>query len=1274
MKKLLLFLMLIVATLSARAQVVYLTLDHDGHMVQKTKDDKIYFAITGKVHNVGTLTLDSFRVQGSVQGGDTKFYSDVTANEVDTTFELKVPMNIPIGSTILIKFMSRTSKTENGIAPYIKMTCGFENKLVNKGVTWDDTNKKFTYAFQYQLLTDNAVTEDDTEYSYDGHFNPQPADPRAFENKLYITTINSNTAILGADSYEGSEYNEASSSMSDETELKDVTYHADNQTFTWSSTAIAGTLALKYYSDYGNGYGNYEDLVADNFRAYTVNLNLKNDDSDKTKKQIHAEVTDVAGSLVKGGKLYYAIGYYKNKSEDDRSTDASEVAFYENDLAHYNRVAVITSADELASLAAHASDTPTPDDFSTNFYDSLYCLMRADDTGTKTYQSPIDYTGARSLKDIDESYYQSTALNEEGAADITCDLEHWTNRKINYTFKAVNPTEGAEPLGVIIDETSSLRVYFWYSPDGDVKNNGSLFYAYKTMDDQMTIDTLDKWTMELAKGTTITYGHDQWYMNNNYYFGTVQTKKNGKPTAAPDSWSGKNDIGTSYEYDFLYSVGSDKTSPKISSDMTSLKSSLEQSDEAGVTYTFKIDPSNIGVSKLYIASVIKMNNVVYPIAIYEYAAPGKVDRECSTTVNYTNYLGDNVNGELPSEGRVYDDLTGLLNQTWTGGPESTTEGKVWRNDNHSHYYHVNGGGTLSQTIDGGKLPANESEPNTYTLQAIVRGEEGAEIKLDLTHGNMKAHATVRGLGIGDNYHSTVDHNGCVDTIYTVLSDKELMDMGFEESDIPKGGWQKIEATVGSVESGEETADGLGITISSDEDFDLADVVLLLNANQNNETDQSHFLTTVPAIEHDKKGEYTSDDGDKLNLTSYKKFSFFDRGPKINRIVEMARGTVMNFVKGAESRYMPFNVVLPKINSLDGKMIYRLFLKDGEPYFWYTNDDQSKTVECNYISYDREFTAGKPSTIALPFTVPTDVMFDWCTNGGYKAVKGKYSWTPSSADQNWGVLYNVTDDGQVQLGQTWGYNSDGTIGGTLRTSGNSNTSFYGPIMYLKTVKNGKPFMGMKSDDNRALALCASNVTITPDYSYNPTNLSQYEPTVYCHKMSYIPVSADGSNADKYGVRQNENDYNFFVGSFKRIDDLANVRNTDSFTYYENEKEYKCTYHFYYWSANGGVFKKVSEGTGHKKVSCPPFRAFLAIGQKTDGSNSAKESLGMRFVDFYGSDTTNGIKDITTPSARMQSAANNVYSMTGVLVRRGTSLAGLPNGLYIVNGKKVIVNHN
>ena len=98
MKKLLLFLMLIVATLSARAQVVYLTLDHDGQMVQKTKEDgKIYFAITGKVHNmkkVGTgkdgLVPTNFCVTADIGNG---ISSDLKVVDNDTTFELRIPFN-----------------------------------------------------------------------------------------------------------------------------------------------------------------------------------------------------------------------------------------------------------------------------------------------------------------------------------------------------------------------------------------------------------------------------------------------------------------------------------------------------------------------------------------------------------------------------------------------------------------------------------------------------------------------------------------------------------------------------------------------------------------------------------------------------------------------------------------------------------------------------------------------------------------------------------------------------------------------------------------------------------------------------------------------------------------------------------------------------------------------------------------------------------------------------------------------------------------------------
>ncbi|WP_155941924.1 hypothetical protein [Prevotella sp. AGR2160] len=830
-----------------------------------------------------------------------------------------------------------------------------------------------------------------------------------------------------------------------------------------------------------------------------------------------------------------------------------------------------------------------------------------------------------------------------------------------------------------------------------MKNNGSMFYAYKNMDDLQKEEDMDaaekkitsgKYTLELLDGTKPEYGtyndEDRNFYDNPGYRVTLQLKKDGEADSVADLANDGYVDGYKYQYEFKYKFASENADDNDLNELiidyeggnsSNWLSDVDNENKPGQSNYF-LPASNANVKKFYLYSYLKLMSGDYTkeylIDKKVYDAEGakpKVDRECSTSIRYPSYLDGDVTGY--GEDRVYDDLTGLLKKEWTGGPkfEEAKKGKVWRNGN-SRYYQVTGGTTLSQTIEADKLPADESEydPNTYTLQAIVRGEKGAKINLDLTHGDMKAHATVLGLGVDDQTHSTVDHNGCVDTIYTVLSDDDLKAMGFEESDIPKGGWQKIEATVGSGEN----SDSLGITISSDKHFDLADVVLLLNANKTGgDTEFGHFLTTVPAIEGDSTGVYNYEDDNKLVLTGYKKFSFFDRGPNINRIVEMARGTVMNYCTGADSLYMPFNVVLPTIDN-SGHKIYRLFLKDKEPYYW-PEMNSLGSVECDYISYDREFTAGKPSTLALPFSVPMDVIFDWCTTGKYKAVEGKYSWTPSPADQNWGVLYNVTDDGQVQLGQTWGYNSDGTIGGTLRTpkyDSNGNTSYYGPIMYLKTLKTGKPFMGMKSNENRPLVLYTSDRDVGNN-NY-PVSYDNKGGMVRCGYMTNTDIDPDGSNYDKFGTHQNEEGYNFLVGSFKRIDDLAEVRYTDSF--YDDDNNER-TYHFYYWSAKDYKFKKVSEETEHKKVSCPPFRAFLAIiGQKTDASNPAKENLGMRFVDFYGSGTTTGIKDITTPSARMQSAANNVYSMTGVLVRRGTSLAGLPNGLYIVNGKKVIVNHN
>lgn len=1305
MKKLLLFLMLIVATLSARAQVVYLTLDHNGHMVQKTNEHgKIYFAITGKLHNmkkVGTgkdgLDPTKFCVTADIGKG---ISSDLKVVDKDTTFELRIPFNTKLDTKIAITCRSKEQCkgyiSGPGISPYIMTKVGFEHKLETKGMTWDATTKMYTYTFQYKLRSSLAVTEDGKSSPYYKD-ELQAVNPMDFDNVFSFSQAN--TGILSADSYDGEQYNGMSNTGKPQTlSEKAFSYNSTDRTFTWTTSDKAGILKIVDAQEY-----NDNTIVEDTIKAYTVHLTLQ-----KTEHKIHAEVTDIMGNKVSGGKIYYSIGFHNS------NPDITQQVFYENDLSHYNRVGNIRKAEDLVQCAQH--EKVTEEDFIKNFRDEEmpYYYLRADNTGEKNFDDPIDSTGVRTFNYLktESGYYKSADLTY-GAADIPCDMDHWRSQDYYYYFKA-SCSDGSY-TDLTLNGHSTLCVYFWYSPDGNVNNNGSMFYAYKNMDDLQSEDdekkleqAMDdaekkisgKYTLELLDGTNPVYGiykdneDEEIYREfngNTGYNVTLQLKKDGNADSDGDLAGSVGD-DYSYQYEFKYKFASENADDN---DLNPLNidydggydsnwlSYVDNENKPGQSNYF-LPASNANVKKFYLYSYLKLtsnydsHSKEYLIAKKVYDADGvvvdekpKVDRECSTSIRYPSYLDGDVTGY--GKDRVYDDLTGLLKKEWTGGPEfkDAIKGKTWRRD-ECHYYQMTSGGTLSQTIDGGKLPANESEPNTYTLQAIVRGEEGAEIKLDLTHGNMKAHATVRGLGVDEQTHSTIDHNGCVDTIYTVLSDKELMDMGFDEDDIPRGGWQKIEATVGS---GAEPAD-LGITISSDKHFDLADVVLLLNANKKGgDTEYGHFLTTVPAIEGDKTGTKNedNDDNDKLVLTDYKKFSFFDRGPNINRIVEMARGTVMNNCTGADSLYMPFNVVLPTID-YSGNKIYRLFLKDKEPYYW-PDLTGLGSVECDYISYDREFTAGKPSTIALPFSVPMDVIFDWCTSKGYKAVKGKYSWTPSPADQNWGVLSNVTDDGQVQLGQTWGYNSDGTIGGTLRTpkSDGSNTSYYGPIMYLKTLKTGKPFMGMKSNENRPLVLYTSDRNVGND-NINPVSENYKGGMVRCGYMTNTDIDPEGKNYADFGTHQNEEGYNFLVGSFKQIDSLANVRNTDPFTVYEDEKAYECTYHFYYWSAKDSKFKKVSEATDRKKVSCSPFRAFLAIVQKTDASSPAKESLGMRFVDFYGSGTTTGIKDITTPSARMQPAANNVYSMTGVLVRRGTSLAGLPNGLYIVNGKKVIVNHN
>ena len=56
-----------------------------------------------------------------------------------------------------------------------------------------------------------------------------------------------------------------------------------------------------------------------------------------------------------------------------------------------------------------------------------------------------------------------------------------------------------------------------------------------------------------------------------------------------------------------------------------------------------------------------------------------------------------------------------------------------------------------------------------------------------------------------------------------------------------------------------------------------------------------------------------------------------------------------------------------------------------------------------------------------------------------------------------------------------------------------------------------------------------------------------------------------------------------------------------------------------------------------------------------------------------DSATGIADIHggTDSTSYKRGIDGVFNMNGQMVRRGCSLEGLPKGLYVVNGKKIII---
>ena len=104
-------------------------------------------------------------------------------------------------------------------------------------------------------------------------------------------------------------------------------------------------------------------------------------------------------------------------------------------------------------------------------------------------------------------------------------------------------------------------------------------------------------------------------------------------------------------------------------------------------------------------------------------------------------------------------------------------------------------------------------------------------------------------------------------------------------------------------------------------------------------------------------------------------------------------------------------------------------------------------------------------------------------------------------------------------------------------------------------------------------------------------------------------------------------------------------------------------------NKGTMYKVPAS---KHYGLKAFRCWFELTNTTDASNtSTSPAKDVKLFINEIEDETTGIGDIITDPAFSHAAYqyDGVYNLQGQLVRQGTSLEGLPQGIYIVKGKKV-----
>ena len=203
----------------------------------------------------------------------------------------------------------------------------------------------------------------------------------------------------------------------------------------------------------------------------------------------------------------------------------------------------------------------------------------------------------------------------------------------------------------------------------------------------------------------------------------------------------------------------------------------------------------------------------------------------------------------------------------------------------------------------------------YTLfQAIVRAPKGAKVRMsvkawDYVYKKYKLAETdgavVAGVGIDDTPDLTKN------TAYGTVNKHGRVDYLKREAN---GGWLKLELPVRLTQveniSGQEMESRGYMILTSDQPFEVSDIFMLWRPNQPGYYQTSANYNPNEMVDYDMNTSY-------IDLTKETKFSLFDRGDNLNRVVKVNANTTFA-LKGHEH---PCNVLV------EGKNMPLLYLTD-----------------------------------------------------------------------------------------------------------------------------------------------------------------------------------------------------------------------------------------------------------------------------------------------------------------------------------------------------------